>query len=319
MNQKLYDRMDWGRIEGLVYSEENQPHDFLGAFITDDGILVQAFFPTAAEVSVKTKDSSAKMELMDENGFFAVLLPGTKIPEYTLEVRYDDGRKVSFADPYSFDPQLPEKILKKFKAGICYDIYRYLGSHPMTVNGVAGMYFAVWAPNAVRVSLVGDFNDWDGRRLPMRKLEEYGIFELFVPGMGAGTLYKYEIKAKQGLTYLKSDPYSFSQEVRPDTASVTTDLSAYKWKDEKWMAERESLSYKELKGLPMSVYQIHPGTWKKPDDDRECLNYRELARDLAGYVEDDSFSSFFTSKIVEFRFFLRSSGIFILILFIFLS
>ena len=115
MNQKLYDRMDWGRIEGLVYSEENQPHDFLGAFITDDGILVQAFFPTAAEVTVKTKGSSAKMELMDENGFFAVLLPGTKIPEYTLEVSYDDGRKVilSHYPVFFYNGQYSIQIPKK--------------------------------------------------------------------------------------------------------------------------------------------------------------------------------------------------------------
>ena len=299
MNQKLYDRMDWGRIEGLVYSEENQPHDFLGAFVTDDGILVQAFFPTASEVTVRTKDSSVRMELMDENGFFAVLLPGKKLPDYTLDVTYEDGRKAEFADPYSFEPQIPEKVLKKFRAGICYDIYSWLGSHPMTVNGVNGMYFAVWAPNAVRVSLVGDFNEWDGRRLPMRKLEEYGIFELFVPGMGTGVLYKYEIKAKQGLTYLKSDPYSFSQEVRPDTASVTADLSSYKWKDEQWMSERESLTHKQLRGLPMSVYQIHPGTWKKPEDDREYLNYRELAHDLASYAADMGYTHVELLPIME--------------------
>lgn len=284
MNRKLYDRMDWGRIEGLVYSEESQPHDFLGAFVTDDGILVQAFLPTAARALVRCGDQETPMELMEENGFFAALLPGRKVPAYTLVVQYEDGRQVEFADPYTFGPQLPEKILKKFKAGICYDIYRYLGSHPMTVDGISGMYFAVWAPNALRVSLVGDFNDWDGRRLPMRRLDEYGIFELFVPGMKTGTLYKYEIKAKQGLTFLKSDPYSFSQEVRPDTASITVDLDTYKWGDESWMAERASLSDRTMKSLPMSVYQIHPGTWKKPEEGEEFFTYRELAPLLADYV-----------------------------------
>lgn len=283
MNQKLYDRMDWGRIEGLVYSEDNHPHDFLGASVTEDGILIQAFFPTATKAAVRMQDSSAQMEQMDENGFFAVLLPGKKIPEYTYEVSYEDGRQECFADPYAFDPMIPEKVLKKFRAGICYDIYNWLGAHPMSADGVSGMYFAVWAPNALRVSLVGDFNEWDGRRLPMRKLEEYGIFELFVPGMGTGVLYKYEIKSRQGLTYLKSDPYSFSQEVRPDTASITADLSAYQWSDGKWMTERESLTHKQLRSLPMSVYQIHPGTWKKPQE-KEFLNYRELAEELADYA-----------------------------------
>lgn len=286
MDGKLYDRMDWGRIEGLVYSEENQPHDFLGACITEDGILVQAFLPTAAAVTVRTADTAVPMELIDENGFFAVLLPGKTVPDYTLEVRWEDGSEESFSDPYNYEPQIPEKILRKIKAGICYDVYRYLGSHEMTVNGVRGTYFAVWAPNALRVSLVGDFNAWDGRRLPMRRIEEYGIFELFLPGLGTGVLYKYEIKAKDGLTFLKSDPYSFSSELRPDTASVTTDLSSYNWGDGKWMEERAELSEKEIASLPMSVYQIHPGIWKKPDDGREFYNYRELAHLLADYVTE---------------------------------
>ena len=284
MSDTLYNRMDWGRIEGIVYSEENQPHEFLGASVTKDGVLVQAFFPTAETVTVHTAQSETVMEKMDDAGFFAALLDGSRIPEYTLDVASIDGTKTSVIDPYNYEPQIPEKILKKFSAGICYDVYRYLGSHPMTVRGVSGMYFAVWAPDAVRVSLVGDFNDWDGRRLPMRKLEQYGIFELFVPGFENGILYKYEIKARHGLTFLKSDPYSFSQELRPDTASVTCDLSSYKWQDQAWMAEREELPDRDLKALPMSVYQISAATWKRPDDDREYYNYRELADLLYEYV-----------------------------------
>ena len=282
MKKELYDLMDWGRIEGIVYSEENQPHDFLGAAVTEDGVLIQAFLPLAKRVKVVGKDLSAVMERVDENGFFALLLPGKKIPDYKLEIHGEDGSVRMVQDPYNYEPQIPEKILKKFHAGICYNIYDYLGAHPLTVDGVEGVYFAVWAPNALRVSLVGDFNGWDGRVLPMRKLEEYGIYELFVPGMGIGALYKYEVKAANGLTFLKSDPYAFQCEVRPDSASVTADLSSFPWSDAEWMEERKEA---DMKVLPLSVYQIHAGTWRLPGEKgKEFLNYREIAKELAAYV-----------------------------------
>ena len=282
MNSKLYDRMDWGRIEGLVYSEEDQPHDFLGASLTEDGVLIQAFIPTADKITVLYAGKRCVMEKMDENGFFAALLPGKKVPDYRLEVCYDNGSSETFADPYNYEPQIPEKVLKKFRAGICYDAYEYLGAHPMTVDGVSGIYFAVWAPNAVRVSIVGDFNLWDGRRMPMRRLEEFGIFELFVPGMEPGLMYKYEIKAKHGLTFLKSDPYGFAAEKAPNTASVTTDLSAYQWGDDRWMEARGLMN---RQSLPMSVYQVQLSGWKVPGEEgRPYYTYRELADQLADYV-----------------------------------
>ncbi len=282
MKKKLYDLMDWGRIEGIVYSEENNPHNFLGANVTDEGVLIQTFLPAAESVIVKGREFAEKMEMVDENGFFATLLDLKKIPHYTLEILHKDGTKNSIEDPYNYEPLIPLKILKKFQAGICYNIYDYLGAHKMTVNGVEGMYFAVWAPNAVRVSLVGDFNNWDGRVLPMRKMEEFGIFELFVPQMKEGALYKYEIKAHHGLTFLKSDPYGYFTEVRPDTASITTDLSSYKWKDSAWMNSRKESN---SKSLPMSIYQVHAGGWKSSDsDEAEFLNYREIAKELADYV-----------------------------------
>ena len=284
MKKELYDLMDWGRIEGIVYSEENQPHEFLGAVVTQEGILIQAFLPPAKRVKVVGKNLSAEMERVDENGFFAVLLPGKKIPDYELEIHGGDGSVRTVQDPYNYEPQIPEKILKKFHAGICYNIYDYLGAHPLTVNGTKGIYFAVWAPNALRVSLVGDFNGWDGRVLPMRKLEEYGIYELFVPGMDCGVLYKYEVKAGSGLTFLKSDPYGYQCEVRPDSASVTADLSSYTWSDAEWMEERKDAN---MKVMPLSVYQIHAGTWRLPDEEgKEFLNYRELAKELAAYVRE---------------------------------
>ncbi len=284
MDEKLYDSMDWARVEALVYSEEDHPHDFLGPHLTEDGVRIQAFIPTATEVSVLVEGVQKPflMDLEDEAGFFAVQLPRKRIPKYQLRVTFDNGSVQEWTDCYAFDPQITEKETKKFNAGICYDIYEKLGAHPMTINGVEGVYFAVWAPNAVRVSVVGDFVLWDGRRLPMRRLWDSGIFELFVPGLKEGAVYKYEIKAKGGLTFLKADPYGNAAELRPATASVVADLSDFAWTDQDWMRERAKAETKEK---PMFIYEVHLGSWKKPDDGREFFNYRELAVDLADYVK----------------------------------
>ena len=192
MEEKLYNLMDWAAIEALVYSEEDNPHSILGPHITEDGVLIQTFLPTAVKASVKVSGGKKEypMIMEDEEGFFAVLIPRKTIPEYTICAEFDNGAVEEFADPYAFAPQITEKDTKKFNAGICYDIYEKLGAHPMVIDGVAGVLFAVWAPNAVRVSVVCDSVLWDGRRLPMRRLWDSGIFELFVPGMKAGTVYK---------------------------------------------------------------------------------------------------------------------------------
>ena len=244
------------------------------------------------------------MDLEDEEGFFAALLPGKRIPKYHYHVDFGeeaDGKEniVEYEDPYRFAPQITEKETKKFNAGICYDIYEKLGSHPMTVNGVEGVLFAVWAPNAMRVSVVGDFNLWDGRRLPMRRLWDSGIFELFVPGLAAGQLYKYEIKAKGGLTFLKADPYANAAQLRPDTASVITDLSQYTWKDEAWLKQRKNADSKKA---PMSIYEVHLGSFRKPEDGREFYNYRELAVMLADYVKEMGYTHIELMPVMEHPF-----------------
>ena len=173
---KLYDLMDWAQIEALVYSEEDNPHAILGPHVTEDGILIQAYIPTADRIIVQItgKKESYEMTMEDESGFFAVLIPGSKIPEYTLYIIFDNGTSIEYIDPYEFEPVLTMQETARFNAGICYDIYEKLGAHPMTVQGVEGIHFAVWAPNAMRVSVVGDFNLWDGRRLPMRRLWNSG-------------------------------------------------------------------------------------------------------------------------------------------------
>ncbi len=263
MNEKLYDLMDWAGIEALVYSEEDHPHQYLGAHLTDDGILILAFFPDAKEAYVlpEGKKKPVAMVQEDEAGYFAVLIKGKTIPSYTYRVVYEDGNKVDYGDPYSFEPVLTEQETRKFNAGISYDIYEKLGAHPMTVDGVSGVYFAVWAPCAMRVSVVGDFNRWDGRMYPMRRLWDSGIFELFVPGISAGALYKFEIKAKGGLTYLKADPYANASELRPGTASIVADLDQFTWTDTEWLCLRGA---KQAKDAPMAVLEIDLATFDRP-------------------------------------------------------
>ena len=241
MDKTLYDLMDWAAIEAIVYSEEDNPHNTLGPHVVEDGVLVQTFIPTAEKVTVKLKnnDSEYPMEQADEEGFFAVLLPRKSVPEYTYVVTYDNGTVQEIGDPYRFAPQFTEKETKKFNAGILYQIYEKMGAHPMNIKGTDGVYFSVWAPNAMRVSVVGDFNLWDGRRHQMRRLWDSGIFELFIPNLEAGQLYKFEIKTRTGLVVLKADPYANAAELRPNTASVVTDLNHFTWKDDKWLEKRK--------------------------------------------------------------------------------
>ena len=301
MDKKLYDLMDWAGVEAIVYSEEDHPDKYLGPHQTEDGIMIQAYFPDAKEAVVKTNGGkkSYPMDMEDENGYFAVLIPGKRIPEYTYQVTYQNDTVAEARDAYAFPPQISEKDTKKFNAGICYNIYEKLGAHPMTVNGVEGVYFAVWAPNAMRVSVVGDFNLWDGRKFPMRRLKDSGIFELFVPDLKVGTLYKYEIKAKGGLTYLKADPYANAAEMRPNTASVVTDLSQFEWTDQEWMEQRKKTSTKEQ---PMFVYELHMGSFRKPDDGRIFYNYRELAPMIASYAKEMGYTHVELMPIMEHPF-----------------
>jgi len=298
MDGKLYELMDWAGIESIVYSEESSPHSILGPHLTQDGLLIQAYFPRAAAVKVICADTSYTMEMADESGFFAVLLPRQEIPGYRYEVNYEDGKTLELEDPYRFDQILSDRELKRFNAGICYDVSDWMGAHPMTVDGTNGVLFSVWAPNAVRVSVVGDFNDWDGRMLPMRKIKESGVFELFVPGVSEGTLYKYEVKAKGGLTFLKADPYANAAQLRPETASAVTSLDGFSWTDDAWMHNRAA-SYSDVHSRPVSVYEVHLASFRKPDDGRLFYNYREIAPELARYVKEMGYTHIELMPVME--------------------
>ncbi len=284
MNKKLYKLMNWPEIEGIVYSESDNPHSVLGAHVTGASVLVQTFQPGAKSVRLQPLegDKSYKMEMADEEGYFALLLPGKKIPAYEYIVEAQDGSLKKVRDAYNYPPRIAREDAEKFNAGIHYTVYEKLGAHVMTVDGVKGTLFAVWAPNAMRVSVVGDFNDWDGRTHQMRRLWDSGIFELFIPDVDEGACYKYEIKAKGGLTFLKADPYAFGQQLRPNTASIVRKIDGFKWEDAAWLKKRAGL---QAEDKPMNVYEVYLGSFAKPADGREYCNYRELAPKIIAYVQ----------------------------------
>lgn len=267
MDEKLYKYMDWPRIEAVVYGEEVSPKDVMGPRITKDGVLIQGFFPEAKSAKVIAGKKEYQMEMEDEAGYFAVLLPAKRIPKYSFLVQWEDYEK-EWMDPYQYSGQMLPEEEKAFCAGVYYESYKKLGAHLMTVDGVEGTYFAVWAPNAQRVSVVGDFNNWDGRFLMMHRMPMSGIFELFVPDIKAGTLYKYEIKEKSGKISLKADPYGFGAEKPKDCASVVTDLSGFSWDDGEWMEARKK--YDDRK-QPISIYETDITKWESGEELAEFM------------------------------------------------
>ena len=298
MEKILYDLMDWAGIEELVYSEASDPGRLLGEHVIKEGLLIQAFLPNAAKVSVKIGEESFPMEMADENGFFAVLLEDRlELVPYHFLVTYEDGDSEEIVDPYSYQfyTAFTEEEVKKFGAGIYYDSYQKFGAHPTVEAGISGVHFAVWAPDAMRVSVVGDFNFWDGRRHQMKKRGPSGIYEIFIPGLKPGAIYKYEIKTKAGDPMLKEDPYANFSELRPNTASVIWDMTDYQWNDGEWIEKRKAAKDR-LKDSPMSIYEVHLGSWmQKPvaqdenGDDingSQFYNYREIAEKLAAYVKE---------------------------------
>ena len=274
--------INWMEVDALVQGIHNNPHHILGMHECIDDLYINAYLPGAKVVNAIEVSTRKKYTLVSERvpGFFSVVIKDKKPFEYKLNVRFDNGDEVTYFDPYVFEPVIDPIDISLFNEGKHYSIYEKMGAHPMTVDGVEGVLFAVWAPNADRVSVVGNFNNWDGRRHPMRKLDYSGIYELFIPGKLVGENYKYEIKAKSGQVFMKSDPYAFSSEVRPANASRIVDIS-YKWKDAAWMEKRENKNTDEQ---PMAIYEMHLGSWKRPTDGREFYNYRDIASLLADYL-----------------------------------
>lgn len=288
--------MNWAKIEEITYAECDNPHELLGPHKQGSKMLVQAFFPGAEKVTIHWKKTGqvgeafladVPMEQADEEGYFAALINAGKMAPYEYVVEYGkteerEAHRMICGDAYRHVPQITKEDMDRFAVGVHYTIYEKLGAHPMELDGESGTYFAVWAPNAMRISVVGDFNGWDGRIHQMRRLGDSGIFELFIPGAEAGDCYKYELKIKGGLTYLKADPYGNAAQKRPETASVIADLRDFSWDDSEFLKKRESY---QCGNAPVSVYEMYLGSFVTPDEGQDYANYREIAPKVIDYVK----------------------------------
>lgn len=252
---RLYQFMNWPEIEGLVYSECSHPMELLGAHMCRDGMLVQVFRPDAveAEIHIAGRKKAYACEKVDESGYFAVCIPIKKQTAYTVCIEDIKGQKKEYIDPYACGTALTAEQHKKLAAGDDWEAYRLFGAHERTVGGIRGVCFAVWAPNAQRVSVVGDFNHWDGRIFPMEKHEDSGIFELFIPEMKAGTAYKYEIKFKGGNIAVKTDPYCRQCDAGQGFASVVYADIPFAWEDGAWQKAEEN---RDIEKEPAAIYEI---------------------------------------------------------------
>ncbi|MCZ7457881.1 1,4-alpha-glucan branching enzyme [Streptomyces sp. WMMC940] len=282
--------LDASDRERLLAGAHHDPHSQLGAHLVRGGVAFRVLRPYAESVTVLAKGLRAELH-DDGDGFFSALLPLRKVPEYALQVGYEDT-VVEFADPYRFLPALGDLDLHLIGEGRHEELWHALGARPMTHQGVTGTRFTVWAPNARGVRVVGDFNYWDGTAWAMRSLGACGVWELFAPGVGEGALYKFEITRPDGSRTLRADPMARRTEVPPANASVVTE-SHHVWHDEAWMANRGARPVHEA---PFSVYEVHLPSW------RPGLTYRQLADQLPAYVKDLGFTHVELMPVAEHPF-----------------
>jgi 1,4-alpha-glucan branching enzyme len=282
----------------MVVELGSNPHGILGAHPANGGVVVRVYRPEAEAVRVQPAGVAA--ELTDSAGLWEALLPGAELPlEYLLEVEYADGNTYTLRDPYAFLPTLGEFDLHLAMEGRHEQLYERLGAHVREIDGVVGTAFAVWAPNARGVSVVGDFNSWDGRLHPMRSLGSSGIWELFVPDVEDGSTYKFEIRTRDGQLRIKADPLAFRAEVPPANASIVH-RSRHAWSDGEWLERRRAA---ELLREPVSIYEVHLGSWRRnPLEGDRPLRYLELADELATYVRDLNFTHVELLPVMEHPF-----------------
>jgi len=297
-------------VEAIVAGNHGDPFAVLGPHVVQEGartaVVIRAFLPDARRAEVVPLDRPEErmpMERSHPGGFFEARFLSRDAP-FPYRLRLDDplgeGREID--DPYRFPPLLSDYDLHLLGEGTHLQAHEKLGAHRLVLDGVAGVGFAVWAPNAIRVSVVGDFNHWDGRRHPMRKHPAHGVWELFIPGLEEGALYKFELKARSGeVMALKADPFTFAFEPPPGTASVVTCLDGYRWADHDWMEARARGNPLER---PLAIYEVHLGSWMRvPEEGNRFLTYRELAHRLADYVSEMGYTHIELLPITEHPFY----------------
>ena len=294
-------------VEAIVRAVHADPFHVLGPHEVKHSkecrTAIRAFLPRAKSVDV-IFDSTwhVSAQRIHPDGFFEAVVAapeGKALPAYRLRVTFPDGHTEEIQDPYAFPPLLTDFDLHLIGEGTHYEKYEKLGAHVREVNGARGVHFAVWAPNARRVSVVGDFNLWDGRAHAMRVRGASGIWELFIPGLDQGLIYKFEIRTPAG-TMLKADPYGFLSELRPKTASIVADLDRYEWHDADWCETREK---RDWLSAPVSIYEAHLGSWRRGGTDGvSWLNYRELAEQLIPYVKQMGYTHIELLPVMEHPF-----------------
>ncbi len=300
-------------IDPIVALEQGvnaDPFAVLGphrATVAGEPVLVVRFFhPDAEQVTLRAQATDVEVQMERRPGgdlFEAVVRDWPGEPHefvYRLHVAWKDARAGEIDDPYRFGRVLSDFDLYLLAEGTQLRAYEKLGAHQTELGGVAGVHFAVWAPNAKRVSVVGDFNRWDGRAHPMRLLLPHGVWEIFIPGLGRGELYKFELRSKSGQVFTKADPYALRFETPPRSASVVWSAGRYEWSDQAWMGERARLN--DWLDRPMAIYEVHLGSWARGEDGERFLSYRELAERLVPYVRDLGFTHIELLPVMEHPF-----------------
>jgi 1,4-alpha-glucan branching enzyme len=272
-------------LQLIVEARHHDPFSVLGHQVEAGKNLLRVFIPRAEHVALA--DGQQTLTRIEGSDFFEIELPkGHSGGPFRLEWKDKLGVEHTTHDPYSFPPQLPDFDIHLFNEGKHRHAYRFFGAHRHTAEGVEGVLFAVWAPNAARISVVGDFNQWDGRSHPMRSRGGSGVWELFIPDISNGSLYKFEIRTPHGDISLRTDPYGNYFQTRPETASIVIPNSGYAWDDHPWLSKRKNTDWQQQ---PMSVYEVHLGSWQR-DENGNFLNYRELARRLCEHVKNTGFT-----------------------------
>ena len=285
-------------VKGL----HSDPFGVLGPHKIGDDVEVRVFRPDARAIEVvldREPDNPIAAERIDEEGFFCATVPGAArdVP-YHLRIVKPDGSEEFTRDAYQYGPIMGDIDLHLFSEGQHWKIYEKLGAHLQTIGDATGVYFAVWAPNAQRVSVVGDFNHWDGRVNPMRKLLGAGVWELFLPGIKQGAHYKFEIRTQTGAVVLKSDPFAFFNQHGKSTASLVYDLERYTWNDAEWIEARRQKNWPQS---PISIYEVHLGSWRRKEGNCQ-LTYLELADTLLQYVVEMGYTHIELLPVAEHPF-----------------
>lgn len=286
-------------LDKLISTDQHDPFSILGQKLSGEEIVVRLYRPNAKQLYIHTFSGKIAMKAEGRSGLFQWRGSKDELPKHpTITQLNADDSEFSFIDAYSFPPELSNDSFREFSKHSCWQAYKLLGAHPQRRDGVAGVRFSLWAPNARRVSVVADFNYWDGRICPMQNLGDCGVWELFIPGAHPGCCYKYEIKNRDSdELFLKADPYGQRFELRPQTASIVVAESSHRWSDQQWM---EARSKQDWLHAPVSIYEVHLGSWRHPNGD--LPTYRSLAAELVRHVKEMGFTHLQLMPITEHPF-----------------